>query len=127
MEHSPILTITPGAMLEIGCANGWLFNWLQREMPHVCDIFSTYLGVDASPKMIEKARERYPQPPSLLILRTRDPRASFCCCDIEKFDTSETFSFVFSMATLYYVSPMEKLSSKIKKLLKPGSALIYSF
>lgn len=46
-------------ILELGCANGWFVNWLTRESIPLLGSFEGYVGVDVSPKMIEKAATRY--------------------------------------------------------------------
>jgi hypothetical protein len=36
------------------------------------------------------------------------------------FETTESFSCIFAMASLYYVTPMEKMAEKIQVWMKEG-------
>ena len=47
----------PGSFLDIGCANGYMLECLPRWSPFALDLY----GLDISPALVERARQRLPQ------------------------------------------------------------------
>eukprot|EP01126_Amoeba_proteus_P050407 TRINITY_DN594_c0_g1_i9.p1 TRINITY_DN594_c0_g1~~TRINITY_DN594_c0_g1_i9.p1 ORF type:complete len:107 (-),score=15.42 TRINITY_DN594_c0_g1_i9:292-612(-) len=45
----------------------------------------------------------------------------FLTLDMRDYTPEQPFDVVFAMASLYYISPMETLSHKIREWVKPGS------
>jgi len=100
----------PFDFLELGCANGWAIRWMSHNKKHATKL----VGIDVSQGMIKKATQCYHHPPN----------AQFISSDLLDFIPESPFQVVYSMATLYYVVPMETIAPKIKSWVRPGGIFI---
>jgi len=97
-------------VLDMGCGNGRFYQLLKDK-----DV--SYIGIDKSERLIEKARERYPEPEFLvgdgLSLPFKD----------------ESFDFVFSIAVLHHLPSEEsriQFLSEARRVLKKSGKLKFS-
>jgi SAM-dependent methyltransferase len=90
------------AVLEMGCATGDL---LARVRPE------TGLGVDLSPRMVKKARDKY-------------PHLDFVEADAVFFDTDRRFDRIIINNLLEYVEDIQGLFQNCRRLLKPRGRIL---
>ncbi|MBA4544648.1 MULTISPECIES: trans-aconitate 2-methyltransferase [Thermoactinomyces] len=94
-------------ILDLGCGTGDLTNKIAQEGAKT-------LGIDSSPDMINKAREKY-------------PHLSFEVQDAYQFQSKETFDAVFSNAVLHWIKEPTKVIKNIWFNLKPHGRLVAEF
>ncbi|MFK7987771.1 MAG: class I SAM-dependent methyltransferase [Sandaracinaceae bacterium] len=100
------LGIEPGARyLDVGCGNGYAVRWAADVDPSV-----QAFGIDVSAKMIERARERSPQPNARFI------HAPFPLPMLK----AKSFATVLSVETLYYLPDLTWGLVSVGRLLEPG-------
>jgi SAM-dependent methyltransferase len=100
----------PGAFLDIGCANGYLIECVQRwaPVPLAC------WGIDLSPRLIERARQRLPALAAQLLVANG-------------FDWEPPQRFEFVRTELVYVpAGCERayLLRLLRRVVAPGGALL---
>lgn len=95
----------PQAIIDIGCGPGNSSMVLAQRWPH-----ARLVGVDSSPKMIEKAKTDYPQHEWIL-------------ADASTFSTEEKFDIVFSNATIQWIPDHERLLNRLCSLLSRQGVL----
>ncbi|HTF87672.1 MAG TPA: methyltransferase domain-containing protein [Planctomycetota bacterium] len=101
------LDIRPGEqILELGCGNGWATRMLAKSAAG-----ATAVGVDVSPKMIERAEALHS-----LTIRARYEIATFESLGFK----DSKFDRLFSMEALYYAVDLERALSEGLRVLKPG-------
>jgi ubiquinone/menaquinone biosynthesis C-methylase UbiE len=113
-EHSGVvlqvlaqLDVRPGEqILDLGCGNGWATRLLAKSAAG-----ATAIGVDVSPKMIERAEAMHS-----LTVRARYEVAAFEALNFKdgKFDR------LFSMEALYYALDLERALREALRVLKSG-------
>lgn len=95
-------------VLDAGCGNGRLFDYLK-------ELEVEYQGVDISPKLIDKAKSKYPE-------------AKFEVADILSLPfADQQFAVLLSIATLHHVPSTEYQKQVIKdfnRVLQPGGYLM---
>ena len=97
--------VIPGmSVLELGCATGDLLAALRP---------GRGVGVDLSPRMVEKARRKY-------------PAMEFFEADATFFETAERFDFIVINNLLEYVENIQGLFRNCRQLLKPRGRLLVS-
>ena len=94
-------------ILDLGCGTGTLTAKLAQQ----CKVV---LGVDASPEMIAKAREAYPD-------------LDFEVMDALALPFEHDWDVVFSNAVFHWISDHDQLLKKIRRALKPGGDLVCEF
>jgi trans-aconitate 2-methyltransferase len=94
-------------VLDAGCGSGRVTRMLEQRLPH-----GRVIAVDASPSMVEKAREA---------LR-RD--ATVFVSDLTDIDLHEEADAVFSNAVFHWIPDHDKLFKRLFAALKPGGALV---
>jgi SAM-dependent methyltransferase len=92
------------SVLEIGCATGDLLALLRPERG---------LGLDLSPRMVERARQKYPQ-------------LEFLAADGVFFDTDTRFDCIVLHSVLEYVEDIQGLFANCRRLLSPRGRLLLS-
>lgn len=116
--HGPVarrvfqsLGLSPGDWyLDIGCGNGYTVRWAAALLSG-----GQAFGIDASPRMIERARS----------LSAGDTRAAFAVAVFPLHDLPlSSFDVIFSMETLYYMTDIPAALREIRRLLKPGGAFV---
>lgn len=91
-------------MLEIACGTGWLAERIQG--------YSSYLGLDISPKSIEIAKQRV-------------PGAQFVAADFLSWDSGDAqFDFVFLIDAFNSIRDQDKALEKIVGLVSPGGYFV---
>ena len=90
--------------LDIGCGNGWLLREISKSIN--C---KNSIGIDNSSQMIENASNK-----------KKSKKENYIVGDILTYDFKMRFDYIFSMESLYYIVPMEKILHVIYKLLKPN-------
>lgn len=97
--------VPPGlSVLELGCSTGDLLAAVQP---------GRGVGVDLSPRMVEKARRKY-------------PGLEFIEADATFFDTTERFDRILIHNDLEYVEDIQSLLRNCRRLLKPRGRLLIS-
>ena len=94
-------------ILDLGCGTGTLTAKLAQQ----CEVV---LGVDASPEMIAKAREAYPD-------------LDFEVMDALALPFEHDWDVVFSNAVFHWIPDHDQLLKKIQRALKPGGDLVCEF
>ena len=94
----------PFSFLDVGCGNGWVIRYVS-DIP-TC---KKATGIDKSKKMIMQANKKI-----------KNDKENFVCTDIESWEYTGKFDFVFAMESIYYADSIEGAIKKIYKLLKPG-------
>jgi trans-aconitate 2-methyltransferase len=90
------------AVLDAGCGSGRVTALLLERVPN-----GRVVGVDASPSMIELARERL------------GDRVELICADLTEFELDEPVDVVYSNATFHWVMDHERLFARIHDALRP--------
>jgi ubiquinone/menaquinone biosynthesis C-methylase UbiE len=97
--------VPPGmAVLELGCATGDLLAAVRP---------GRGVGVDLAPRMVEKARRKYPD-------------MDFVAADAAYFDTPERFDCILINNLLEYIVDIQSLLRNCHRLLKPRGRLLIS-
>jgi trans-aconitate 2-methyltransferase len=93
-------------VLDAGCGSGRVTKLLAERVPrgHV-------IGVDASPSMIERARE------------VLGPDAELIVSDLLELELSEPVDAVFSNATFHWILNHQRLFARVYSWLSPGGVL----
>jgi trans-aconitate 2-methyltransferase len=93
-------------VLDAGCGSGRVTRLLLELLPS-----GSVIGVDASPSMIEKARDALPE------------RTEFIVSDLLELDLDEAVDAVFSNATFHWILDHRRLFVRLHAALRPGGAL----
>ena len=103
-----LLNPKPGeSILDLGCGTGQLTEKIALTGAKV-------MGIDYAPKMIEKARQNYPD------LR-------FDVADARKFQVDQPLDTVFSNAALHWVKEADAAIASIHQALKSGGRFVAEF
>ena len=94
-------------ILDFGCGTGELTDRIRREAGEI-------LGIDPSLKMINQAREEFPE-------------CSFLCTTAREYDPSQKFDAVFSNAVLHWVNNLPQTISYIYRFLNPEGRFVGEF
>jgi SAM-dependent methyltransferase len=95
-----------GAVLDIGCGEGVLF---ERMQPAGC---AQYLGIDISAEAVNRARSR--------------SAGTFVCADAERFVPTDTYdAILFNESLYYFVDPVGAVV-RYATALRPGGIMIVS-
>ena len=92
--------------IDAGCGTGRVTRLLLERLPR-----GRVIGVDASPSMIEQARENLA------------PRVELIVSDVLDFDPPESVDLVFSTATFHWIRDHDRLFRAIRGWLLPGGRL----
>lgn len=95
---------TGESILDVGCGTGQLTHEIAHSGAAV-------VGIDASPTMIEQARNNFPE------LR-------FEPCDVRAMPYDGEFDAVFSNAALHWVQPAEAAAEAMARALRPGGRMV---
>ena len=95
------------AVLDAGCGSGRLTRFLADRLPE-----GRLIAVDASPSMVEKARE------------TLGSRAEVFRADLTELALDESVDLVFSNAVFHWIGDHDLLFSRLHGALKPGGRLV---
>ena len=94
-------------ILDLGCGTGDLTK-------AIADTGAIPLGMDASPEMIQTAKQKY-------------PNIDFIEADAEEFKSNELFDAIFSNAALHWMKEAEKVILSIRDALAPGGRFVAEF
>ena len=94
----------PFSFLDVGCGNGWVVRKISANPK--C---KKAIGIDKSKKMINQAKKS-----------KNNSKEMYIHTNIESWEYSGKFDFIFSMESLYYADSIEIALKKIFRLLKPG-------
>ena len=100
------------ALLDVGCGDGKITAELARCLPR-----GRAVGVDSSEKMINLARNTYPQKDYLNL--------SFHVMDARKLTFHSEFDRVFSNAALHWIVDQKAVLNSVQRSLKPGGKLLF--
>jgi trans-aconitate 2-methyltransferase len=95
-------------VLDAGCGTGKPAAELLKRLPN-----GRLIGVDNSPSMIERARERLGD----------DPRVDLRVGDLLDLDLNEEVDVVFSSATFHWIADHDRLLARLHAALRPGGVL----
>jgi trans-aconitate 2-methyltransferase len=93
-------------VLDAGCGSGRVTQLLLERLPQ-----GNVIGVDASPSMIEKAREALPD------------RADFIVSDLLDLKLDQAADAIFSNATFHWILDHRRLFERLHAALRPGGSL----
>lgn len=93
--------------LDAGCGSGRVTEELCDRLPS-----GSMLAVDASEKMVEKARERL------------GPRASYLVADLAELEVEEPVDLIFSTATFHWIPDHDRLFERLRIALRSGGRLV---
>jgi len=93
-------------VLDAGCGTGRVTRLLLERLPE-----GRVIGVDASPSMIEKAREAVTE------------RAEFIVADLIDLDLDQTVDAVFSNATFHWILDHRRLFQRLHAALRSGGRM----
>jgi trans-aconitate methyltransferase len=100
-----LLNVTPGEqILDLGCGTGYLAYQIK-------ELGGIIKGIDASPEMVTKAHESYPD-------------VDFSVADATNFHFGEQFDAVFSNATLHWIKNADAAIKCVYETLKPGGRFV---
>jgi trans-aconitate 2-methyltransferase len=99
-------------VLDAGCGSGRMTHHLLERLPR-----GRVIGVDASPAMIEHAREELGERPNLELR----------VADLLDLELREPVDAIFSNATFHWIPDHERLFGRLFALLRPGGALEAQF
>jgi len=103
-----LLDVKPGErVLDLGCGTGHIAKKIHEEGAEV-------VGVDASPEMIAKAKENYPE-------------LDFGIANGANFTVDEPFDAVFTNATLHWIQDADGVIRSVYHALKPGGRFVGEF
>lgn len=98
------------AVLDLGCGYGWHCKYAASLGA------DSVLGIDASHKMIEVARER-----------NAAPAIQYRICPLEEYDyPPERFDLVISNLALHYIADLDQVYQKVFRTLKPGGTFLFN-
>lgn len=95
------------AVLDAGCGSGRLTRVLAERLPE-----GRLLAADASPSMVEKARE------------TLGPRVEVFAADLTELTLERPVDVVFSNAVFHWISDHDLLFTRLHAALRPGGRLV---
>ena len=97
-------------MLDLGCGYGWHCKYaVQMGAARV-------LGIDASRKMIARAKEI-----------NADEKIRYEVCGLEEYDYPEdTCDLVISNLVLHYIEDLEEVYRKVRRTLKKGGCFLFN-
>jgi trans-aconitate 2-methyltransferase len=93
-------------LLDAGCGTGRVTRLLLERLPH-----GRVIGVDASPSMIEKARENL------------GDRVELVVADLLELELADPVDVVFSTATFHWILDHRRLFARLHAALAPGGRL----
>jgi trans-aconitate 2-methyltransferase len=93
-------------VLDAGCGTGKVTALIAERLPR-----GSVIGVDGSPSMIERARDR------------AAPNAEFLVSDLLEMDLDEPVDVVFSNATFHWIHDHDRLFQRVHDALRPGGRL----
>lgn len=96
--------------VDAGCGTGRVTRLLLERLPR-----GRVIGVDASPSMVERARENL------------DGAAEVVLSDLLEFEPPEPVDVVFSTATFHWIPDHDRLFRSIRGWLRPGGMLAAQF
>ena len=94
-------------VLDAGCGTGGVTEELVARVPE-----GRVIGVDGSPSMIERARERL------------GDRADLLVADLLDLELDEPVDVVFSSATFHWIPEHDRLFARLLAALRPGGRLL---
>jgi trans-aconitate 2-methyltransferase len=94
-------------VLDAGCGSGRVTALLVERLPH-----GRVVGVDASPGMVEKARE------------TLDGRADVFEANLVELELAEPVDAIFSNAVFHWIVDHDRLFERLHAALRPGGRLV---
>jgi trans-aconitate 2-methyltransferase len=99
-------------VLDAGCGSGRMTRHLLERLPN-----GRVIGVDASPSMIEHARQEL----------GKSARLELIVADLLEFELDEPVDAVFSNATLHWVLDHDRLFERLFSALRPGGRMEAQF
>ena len=95
-------------VLDAGCGTGEVTGALLQKLPR-----GRVIAVDASPSMVEKARERLPA-----------DRVEVICRDLTALDMDQVADHAFSNAVFHWVLDHDTLFASLFRAIRPGGLLV---
>jgi trans-aconitate 2-methyltransferase len=99
-------------VLDAGCGSGRMTRHVVERVPR-----GRVIGVDASPSMIEHAREELGD----------DERVELIVADLAELELSKPVDAIFSNATFHWVPDHERLFARLFAALRPGGRMEVQF
>jgi trans-aconitate 2-methyltransferase len=96
-------------VLDAGCGSGRVTRLLRASVPQ-----GRVIGVDASPSMIDNAREAL----------AGEPGIDLYCENLLALDLPETVDAIFSCAVFHHITDHERLFASLRSALLPGGRLV---
>jgi trans-aconitate 2-methyltransferase len=94
-------------VLDAGCGSGRVTHMLEQRLPH-----GRVIAVDASPSMVEKAREALRHDATVFV------------CELTELDLLEEADAVFSNAVFHWIPDHDTLFKRLYAALKPGGVMV---
>ncbi|ABP68058.1 Methyltransferase type 11 [Caldicellulosiruptor saccharolyticus DSM 8903] len=96
-------------VLDVGCGTGVLIEYILKFVGQQ----GSYLGVDISKKMIERAEEKYKDIENV----------DFVCCDVVDLSFKEYFDAIICYSVFPHIEDKEMAVKKFSQMLKEGGKL----
>jgi SAM-dependent methyltransferase len=100
--------LSGATVLDVGCGMGDFFGWLKDRGVNV-----KYTGIDITPKMIETARERFPE-------------AQFEVKSVHEIEPSNAYDYAIASGIFYYrqTEPFQFMKEMIARLFRTSNTAI---
>ena len=97
-------------VVDFGCGFGWFSRWAGQQGA------TQVIGIDASTKMLERARNE-----------TNSPTIEYRCEDLDALDLApDSTDMAFSSLTLHYLNGLDRFFSMVAQAIAPGGSIVFS-
>ncbi|MGR8978926.1 MAG: malonyl-ACP O-methyltransferase BioC [Gammaproteobacteria bacterium] len=108
-----------GTILDVGCGTGFLTEQLLASAPNLEEI----IALDLALPMLQTSRLKLGNQRELSFSKP----VNYVCADAERLPLADhSLDGLFSNLALQWCHPVEKVMTEIKRVLKPGSPLVFS-
>lgn len=115
------IKLEPKRVLDLGSGTGYVSEKCRARFPK-----AELIAIDLAPQMLQFAKQRLPQTPTLARLLGRSPSQYFICGDAESLPfANESIDAVISSATLQWCD-CELVTKEVSRVLKPNGLFMFT-